>query len=728
MHPDWPLSRDLVLIGGGHTHALVLRKWGMNPLPGARVTLINPGASSPYTGMLPGYVAGHYTRDELDIDLVRLARFAGARIVFDTACGLDRQAKRVHLSGRPPVRYDVLSIDIGATANLPEIDGFAAHAHSVKPLGPFATAWQSFLHRAKSLGRPADCVLIGGGVAGVELALAMAHQLQASDLAEARVTLIESQPEILSAASRATRRILMSALSQAGILVLTSAQITRISKEAISIKERGTLPVDFIVSAAGARPYPWLAETGLAHTRGFLDVGPNLRSTTDPDIFAAGDCAHLTHAPRPKAGVYAVRAAPVLFKNLRASLSGKAMKNFTPQSDYLKLISMGDRHAVGHKYFLTLSGRLVWKLKDHIDKTFMARLHDLPVMRTQPPPSVRALDEDADARAEPLCGGCGSKVSRKSLATAISTLPPALHACTVTGAGDDAAVLRSGSGFQVITTDHLRAFCDDPYLLARIAAVHALGDVWAMGASPQSGLLSLIIPRMSEPMQEATVAEVTTAVSEVLRAAGADLVGGHTSMGRELTIGLTVTGLLKGPAIGLAGAQPGDAILLTKPLGTGTILAGEMRGRARGSDVEHALASMQHPLATASRILSPAAHAMTDVTGFGLAGHLMSMLESSNAAARLSLAALPLLPGAEQLSAQGIRSSLWQSNASLEPQISRPQSPASDLIYDPQTAGGLLAAIPAEHLSALLSDFEAEGEPAFVIGNIEAGPPGIFIT
>lgn len=728
MHSDWPLSRDLVLIGGGHTHALVLRKWGMNPLPGARVTLINPGASSPYTGMLPGYVAGHYGRDELDIDLVRLARFAGARIVFDTACGLDRQAKQVHLAGRPPVRYDVLSIDIGVTANLPGIEGFADHAHSVKPLGPFATAWQSFLDRARFLGRRADCVVVGGGVAGVELALAMAYQLKTSHLAEARVTLIESQPALLSAASRATRRILMRELEHAGVAVLTSAEITRISKDTISVKERGNLSADFIVSAAGAQPYPWLAETGLAHTGGFLDVGPDLRSTTDPDVFAAGDCVHLTHAPRPKAGVYAVRAAPVLFHNLRARLSGQALRNFAPQSDYLKLISMGDRQAVGHKYFLTLSGHSVWKLKDHIDKTFMARLQELPAMRPPAPPRVRALDEAADASALPLCGGCGSKVGRESLVAAISSLPPALHSDTVTGAGDDAAVLRAGTGFQVISTDHLRAFSDDPYLLAQIAAVHALGDVWAMGATPQSGLLSLIIPRMSEPMQEATVAEVTNAVNDVLRAAGADLVGGHTSMGRELTIGLTVTGLLKGPAIGLAGAQPGDAILLTKPLGTGTILAAEMRGLARGSDVEHALASMQRPLAAASRLLSPVAHAMTDVTGFGLAGHLMSILEASNASAGISLHDLPVLPGAEQLSAQGIRSSLWKSNASLDPRISRPLSPVSDLIYDPQTAGGLLAVVPSERLTALLSAFEAEGEPAFVIGRIEAGPTRIFFT
>lgn len=728
MHPDWPLSRDLVLIGGGHTHALVLRKWGMNPLPGARVTLINPGPSSPYTGMLPGHVAGHYSREDLDIDLVRLARFAGARIVFDAACGLDRLAKQVRLTGRPPIRYDVVSIDIGATAELPGIEGFAEHGHSVKPLGAFASAWDAFLQTTAGLGRPAHCAVIGGGVAGVELALAMAYRLKTGGLANARLTLIESRPELLSGSDAATRRILVRALTQSGIKILTGAQITRVSAGAIQLDGGEPLPADFTVSAAGARPHAWLAETGLPQTGGFLDVGPHLQSPADPDVFAAGDCAHLTYAPRPKAGVYAVRAAPVLFDNLRARLSGKALRKFKPQSDYLKLISTGGKSAVGHKYFFTLSGPSVWQVKDHIDKTFMSRLRDLPAMQQPPPPRERALDEEAVTPAQPLCGGCGSKVGQQSLAAALSGLPPAQHPDTLTGAGDDAAILRSGTRNQVISTDHLRAFVEDPYLMARIAAVHALGDVWAMGAAPQSALLSLIIPRMSAPMQEATVAEMVSAVSEVLRMAGADLVGGHTSMGSELTIGLTVTGMLDGPAIGLTGARPGDAVLLTKPVGTGVILAAEMRGIARGKDVEHALASMQRPLAAASRLLSPSAHAMTDVTGFGLAGHLMSILDASAVAARISLDAIPFLPGAEQMSAQGVRSSLWQANASLEPRISRPASPLSDLIYDPQTAGGLLAVVPRESVASLRSAFAAAEEPIFVIGEVEAGPPRILVS
>lgn len=727
MHSQSPLTRDLVLIGGGHTHALVLRKWGMDRLAGARVTLINPGSSAPYTGMLPGHVAGHYAREDLDIDLVRLARFAGARFVFDIACDIDRQAKLIHLAGRAPVRYDVASIDIGATSELPEIDGFAAHAHSVKPLGPFADAWAAFLDRVTTSKSRATCVVFGGGVAGVELALAMAHRMRSVGFDGASVTIIEAGPEMLGGTSALARRVLLKALSDLDVGVLTNTRALRIRNDCIDLSDGQSLPVDFIVSAAGARPHPWLASTGLALTNGYIDVGPGLRTQTDPDIFASGDCAHLTHAPRPKAGVFAVREAPVLFDNLRAALTGTPLRDYNPQKDYLKLVSTGAKSAVGQRHFLTASGPGIWKLKDLIDTAFMSRLRNLPAMPVHAAPNVRAAGGDAE-HSQPLCGGCGSKVGRASLMAALAENVRDRGKDVVTGIGGDAAVLQIGARQQVISTDHLRAFVEDPFLLARIATVHALGDVWATGASPQSALLSLIIPRMSEALQVGTVAEVVAAVREVLDGAGASLVGGHTSMGCELTVGLTVTGLLTGPAIGLGGAKPGDAIILTKAIGTGVILAADMRGLANGSVVEGALKSMQRPLAVAARLLAPVAHAMTDITGFGLAGHLISILEASNVSARVSLSGLPVLAGAEKLSAQGIRSSIWQANAALDSRVSRPVSPISDLVYDPQTAGGLLAVVPAPVATRILSEFGVANEQAYLIGEIEAGPPKIIFS
>ena len=171
MDSELPLGAEVVLVGGGHAHALLLTRWGMNPVPGVRLTVVNPAPSAPYTGMLPGYIAGHYGRDDLEIDLVRLARFAGARLVLGIVHQIDRAAKTIHIEGRPPLPYDIASIDIGISSNMPEIKGFSEHGVAAKPLGPYALRWLDFL------AAPGPVGVIGGGVAGVELALAMAHRL-----------------------------------------------------------------------------------------------------------------------------------------------------------------------------------------------------------------------------------------------------------------------------------------------------------------------------------------------------------------------------------------------------------------------------------------------------------------------------------------------------------------------------------------------------------------------
>jgi selenide,water dikinase len=186
-----PLTRDLVLIGGGHTHALVLRAWGMHPVPGARLTLIHPGPTAAYSGMLPGHIAGHYTRDDLDIDLVRLARFAGARLVVGAAEGLERAEKTVHVPGRAPIRYDICSIDIGVTSEMPALPGFSAHGVPAKPLDSFAARWEGFVNAVAAGQAEPSVAMIGGGVAGIELALAMAHRLRGLGK-EPRVTVIEA--------------------------------------------------------------------------------------------------------------------------------------------------------------------------------------------------------------------------------------------------------------------------------------------------------------------------------------------------------------------------------------------------------------------------------------------------------------------------------------------------------------------------------------------------------
>lgn len=716
--PHLPLTRDLVLIGGGHAHALVLRKWGMLPLPGARLTVINPGPTAPYSGMLPGFVAGHYSREELDIDLVKLARFAGARVVIGAATGIDTAARLIHVPGRPPIAYDVASVDIGITSDMPALPGFAEHAIPAKPLGAFAARWDMF-RKGKA---PAHIAVIGGGVAGVELVLAMAHALRMQGRL-AQATLIDNA-EALTAIGDKARTKLRNALTEQAVTLLEGAEIASIEPDHIRLTDGREVLSDFTSGAAGARPYDWIAETGLKLSNGFIAVDAQLQSS-DRAVFAVGDCAHLSYAPRPKAGVYAVRQSPVLFDNLQAALSGGEQRSYKPQKDYLKLISLGEKSALAERFGLTPSGSLMWRWKNHIDQTFMRKFRELPAMEQPPLPSYHTLGMAEALGNKPMCGGCGAKVGRNALRAALAPQPGSQRGDITPLPGDDAALLTTGGVNQVISSDHLRAFCHDPVMMTRIAAVHALGDIWAMGAQPQAATATLILPRMSPELQQRTLLEIMETASAVMRDAGAEIVGGHTSLGDELTIGFTVTGLCPRPAITLAGAKPGDVLILTKPIGSGVIMAAEMAGLADGAWVAAALMQMSRPQAQAAEILRDA-HAMTDVTGFGLYGHLAGICEASGVGAELRFDAVPLMQGAAQLATQGVRSSIFADNRALAPDLHT--TGAQDLLFDPQTAGGLLATVAKSDAQKLLQDLHQAGEPAAVIGSITQNAKGIILT
>ncbi|MCC6008381.1 MAG: selenide, water dikinase SelD [Rhodobacteraceae bacterium] len=728
MHSPLPLTRELVLIGGGHAHALVLRRWGMGPLAGVRLTLISPEPAAPYTGMLPGHLSGAYRRHELMIDLVRLARHAGARLVAGRAIGIDLAGRLIRLEGGREIAFDVASLDIGITSAMPELQGFAEHALPAKPLGPFSEGWERFVDQATRGEVAPEIAVLGGGVAGVEVALSLAGRLRAAGVDAARIAVIEAGGAILGGTGGAARRKLIAALARAGVTVLTNARAIRIARDGVHLHDGRALPARFVVGAAGARPQAWLATTGLELHEGFVRVDRQLRSS-DPSIFAAGDCAHLVESPRPKAGVFAVRQAPVLFQNLRAALSDGRLRAFRPQRRYLKLVSTGDGAAVADRGgVFAPSGALMWRLKDAIDRRFMQGVDSLRPMAPPPPPSQAAEGLAEKLAAGPQCGGCGAKLSQRGLAAALAALPPPMRGDVLSGPGDDAAVLRHGAGTQVITTDHFRAFTEDPWTFARIAALHALGDVWAMGASPQAALVSAVLPPMTEAMQAAMMREILDAAAPVFRAEGADIVGGHTGTGAELTLGFTVTGLCPDVPIGIAGAQPGDRLILTRPIGSGTILAGEMRLAARGEDVAALLEALSHPQGAAARVLSAHANAMTDVTGFGLAGHLQAMLSASGAGARLQMWAIPVFAGAERLAEAGIRSSLWEANAAATPLARVGSLPRAMLLHDPQTAGGLLAAVPKQAAPGVLAELRAGPAPeATEIGEIVAGAPTISL-
>jgi selenide,water dikinase len=707
-----PFLKDLVLVGGGHAHVHVLKSFGMKPMPGVRLTLIGRDIETPYSGMIPGFVAGTYSFDECHIDLARLAAWTGARLIHAEATGLDVANRRVLLKDRPPVSYDLLSIDVGSSPSLKAIPGAAEHATSVKPIAELGHRWLVFLERMKKWRGPLRIAVIGGGAGGVELALAIDHRLrQVATGAEISVTLA-TKDEILAGQAVAARQKMRTIFQRRGVRLLENAATTHIERGVVHLETGQRLDVDdaFVVTEASAAK--WFAETGLPlDARGFFAVEPTLRSSGDERIFAVGDCATVLAHPRPKAGVFAVRQGPPLAENLRRALLGQALKPFTPQSRYLSIIGTGDGHAVATRGSWAIEGAWVWRWKDHIDRKWMRMYREPPAQPMDM--SKRAASPDpalADADAKRLladfgmrCGGCGAKVGASALERVLARLGPSSGANVTIGldAPDDAAMIEVPAGQALVqSVDFFRTFIDDPFVFGEVAAVHALGDVWAMGAKPHSALALAVVPAAAERLMEEDLFQMLSGARRVLDQAGSALIGGHSGEGPEAALGFSVNGLVD-PACALrkGGLKPGDKLVLTKPLGTGVIFAAAMRGAAHGTWISGALASMRQPSsAAAEALIAAGAHACTDVTGFGLAGHLAEMIRASGAVSvDLHLDALPALDGAVELFAKGFASSLQPENLrarhlidGMDAHATHPKLP---LLFDPQTAGGLLAAV-----------------------------------
>lgn len=333
----------VLLLGGGHAHAAVLRT-----LRGADVTLVTPYPHHVYSGMLPGFIAGHYRLDEMRIDLASLAARAGAKLVLGRVAALDAARRRVQLEDGASLDYDIASLNLGsvpATA----VPGSAQHALAAKPFENFLDRWLE----------ARDCVrkvaVVGAGAAGLELAMAVAFRTAAS------VTLYSDRA---APAWRVAR-----ALWRNRVALRCNTAVTAVEPGPTVLAGGTREAFDLVIWAAGAAPLPWLRECGLAtDAQGYVLVDEKLRSVSHPEVFAAGDCATLRAAPHPKSGVYAVRHARVLAHNL----GGGALRGYAPQRRALSLISCGARYAIAEWNGLSAEGAWAWRWKDRIDRRWVA--------------------------------------------------------------------------------------------------------------------------------------------------------------------------------------------------------------------------------------------------------------------------------------------------------------------------------------------------------------------
>ena len=653
----------ILLAGGGHSHALLLKRWAMRPKqrPAGLITLINRNSTSLYSGMVPGLIAGQYERDAASIDLRQLCDRAGVALVIAEITGIEPDQGQLLLKKRPPLRYRRLSLNLGAESR--------HSTHPGVPIKPLEAALD-FLDQQDSHCTEPFCV-VGGGLAGQEVVLALRRRWPTRPL-----TLIS---ESLQQDHSASQRI-----SQAGITLTAEAP---------------SQPTAALLCTGSQAP-SWLSKSLPVDGSGRVQTNATLCVCGHPTLFASGDCGVIQSAPRPPSGVWAVRSAAILARNLLAADEDRPLQSWRPKAQALQLMgnpSQRPTQAWGRWGSWTLpANRWLWWIKRRIDQRFIASFK-----------AHRAMEQDDQTMA---CRGCAAKLPAEPLQAA-------LEQAGLKGPAEDAAEL-GGEQPRLQSIDGFPALLSDPWLNARLTTLHACSDLWACGARVDHAMALVTLPADGAELQQELLAQTLAGIRSVLNEQSAHLIGGHTLEARSptpnpaslgLQVALSVTGTALGAPWPKIGPKAGDALLLSRPLGTGVLFAAAMAGAANPTDLDRALQVMnqsQHQLVEALR-QSKDIHACTDITGFGLLGHLGEML-NQDVRLQLELEQLQAYPGALTLLGQGYASSLAPANRQawhlLDPNPTTGHAPITlngspsrsqlELLVDPQTCGPLLISCP----------------------------------
>ena len=752
MYAATPTLGELVLLGGGHAQVDVLKQFAMHPLPGLRLTLVTQDVRTPYSGMLPGFVEGVWSEEQIHIDLSRLAAMANARLIMDPATAIDADAGLIHFASRPSLNFDMLSINIGGQPDLDIIPGARQYAIPVKPISTFQTRLEKLFDGP----HPERIAIIGGGAAGCELALALSRRWRDTFGKRPAMSLFSRSKRLMPQMNSTASALLAKDLQAVGCTLFLGQEVREIKQDSLCLADGTVHGFDacFLVSAIA--PPAWMSQSGLAlDERGFINVLPTLQSTSHPAIFASGDIASLTSSPRPKAGVFAVRAGPVLGHNLRQFALGGRLRKWRPQSRYLAIIGTADGKAVAVRGKYAGKSRLWWAIKKLIDRRWMAKYTDLRMPPLKPP--LRLVGINGDDRhgkvgkdkktTDPAfsamrCLGCGAKTGHETLAAALrdasdlaikAGCDPALM--PQPGLDEDSAIMPAGpSGHDMVqSVDMISEIVGDPYRLGRIAAVHALSDLYAANAVPAHALAIINLAEARADLQQAQLTQILTGALEALAAAGVRLVGGHTSEGPQMGVGFSVTGFRASAPAPIDGEY---LLVLSKPLGSGIVMAGHMELVATGKAVADAINFMEQSNAMAAQIFNAASGGaawMTDVTGFGLARHAQNLIERAGfGGVEINISNLPLIDGVKQMLAAGIKSSLFDQNRAAvrcdDSHLSAPHRQNAAVIFDPQTSGGMLALISPQKAHDVVKSLKKSGHQAAIVGRASSNLTGLSLV
>ena len=520
-------KHTVVLLGVGHTNAHVLRMWKMKPISDAQLVCVSNFPVATYSGMMPGVIAGQYSNAEMEIDLVRLCHSAGARLVVGEVTGLDPETQQLQFRNRPALTWDSLSIGIGSRPTFSGVD--VGEKHNMIPVKPMQTFLQrldqrldAFAPDEKNPKRKIKIAIVGGGIGSIEIAFCLKRRMFDLDR-DFEMCLVTGSPQVGAGLIDSTREKVRAQLREQGIDVVAGQRVAKVTANGLVLTDEKEVDADLVIWATSAIAPKLLEQFDLKKDdKGFLLTRPTLQTSEHDSIFAVGDTGTIAGSQTAKAGVYAVRQGKVLWDNLKRQVAGTPLSEYRPQKDFLKLINTADGNAIAEYRGRSFFSPWAWKLKNRIDKKFMAMYQDYTLM---------PMKEDMDTESAMRCLGCGGKIGSKILSAVLEELDVPSHEDVIIGLDepDDAAIIKTYGNQVTVTTDFFASPMNDPYIVGRIACLNSISDCFVMGAQPTAALAIVQLPMLHPRAQLQFMRELMAGSIEELNRCGATIVGVDSS-------------------------------------------------------------------------------------------------------------------------------------------------------------------------------------------------------
>ena len=695
-----PITNDLVLIGGGHSHLSVLMKLSKKPINGNRITLITNEIDTPYSGMIPGYIEGIYSWRDSHIDLYRLCLKLNVRFIHAEVERVSAYEKEIYFKDRPKIKFDVLSINTGIQSNNREIKGAAKYCLPVKPISKLTNNFLNKITNFKSI------AFIGGGAGSVELALAIKKRFLNINQ-DIKITIITGKRGLLSAFPQKTKLTSLKTLEKFKIDIIEYKRVLEVKPKQIILSDKSMLKIDKAILSTNSMTPKWLAKSDILLTKDNYILVNKSFQTNYKYVFASGDVIDFNNQNLKKAGVFAVRSGKPLAINIRKFILGKKLVEYKFNKNYLALIGTSKRSAIATKYNLTFNSRFFFYLKKYIDQNFIKKFSDFRIRKKF---TLDALKTDVlnifmkhkekitDENDIMQCKGCAAKVP-------LNALKQALPKDIVSTSEDAVSVPGHPELYQ--TVDMISSIITDPFLLGKIAANHSISDMVSVNSKITSAMMILQLPLSKTEINSRDLEQVLLGANEIFKTIDCPLIGGHTMIGKDKDpiIGFSILGQ-KQKKIKIVKnrrkIKTKDLLILTEKIGSGLIFAGinnYLIDSYFQTDVIKQMIKGNLNFGKISNHLNILS--MTDITGFGLANHLLNLIKRDNSKTGLTIYPnkIPLFEGVNECLNKDIKSSLFKSNYDIAQKdiiYKRDKSKLDNILYDPQTVGGIAFIIPQE--------------------------------